>query len=117
MKKKEKDDVMGEDVSSLPEAKSEVFAWAAFAYANHQSSTMREPGMRLTACVVLPTTDQECRRTSDVFLQVHKMQQAVEDILSENAYITCSNKCGGIAKDFTIKWAISDQNASSRGLR
>ena len=103
MKKKEKDDVMGEDVSSLPEAKSEMFTWADYAYANHWSSTMREPGMRLTAGMVLPTTNQERRRTSDIFLQVHKMQQAVEDILSGTVHICCGNTFNGIARDLEVK--------------
>ena len=73
MKKKEKDDVMGEDVSSLPEAKSMAYNQKDKANTDHYSSTMREPDMRFTASMVLSATDQKRRRASDIILQVHEM--------------------------------------------
>jgi hypothetical protein len=57
MKKKEKDDVMGEDVSSLPEAKSMVSRVRIFAGAYYLSSTMREPRVRFAVGMVLSATD------------------------------------------------------------
>jgi hypothetical protein len=95
MKKKEKDDVMGEDVSSLPEAKS-MPCFSAFASrANLRHSTMREPSLRLTASVVLSAADKKCGRASDIFLQMYQMQQAVEDVLSASYYLTWKTDFNG----------------------
>lgn len=87
MKKKEKDDVMGEDVSSLPEVQSMIHCGRLASHADFWSSTMRESGLRLTTCMVLSTADEKCGRTSDFFLQMYQMQQAVEDVLSVRRYL------------------------------
>ena len=95
MKKKEKDDVIGEDVSSLPEAKSMLCCRAFASQANLRHSTMREPSLRLTASVVLSAADKKCGRASDVLLQMYQMQQAVEDILSARYYLTWKTDFSG----------------------
>jgi hypothetical protein len=99
MKKKEKDDVMGEDVSSLPEAKSMLWYCPLASQADFWPSTMRESDLRLTTCMVLSAPDEECGRASYVFLQVYQVQQAVEDILS---VWYCLNQSSDFISNLTV---------------
>ena len=84
MKKKQRDDVMGEDQSSLPINDGEpLFTSEPDRNAANRLcySAWWMSGLSIEEGIFLPAANEECRRTANVFLQVRCLREAMEGIL------------------------------------